>query len=106
MTMTKNADTYKIIPFPKIRRLMVDGGRLARQKHLIHGLVEVDVTNVRRSIREHKAETGETLSFTAFVMSCLGKAVDANKHMQAYRTWWEKLVLFEDLFIKNLSFNS
>ena len=100
--MTTNADTYKIIPFPKMRRLMVDGGRLARQKHLIHGLVEVDVTNVRRSIREHKAETGETLSFTAFVMSCLGKAVDANKHMQAYRTWWEKLVLFEDVDVNTM----
>ncbi len=29
---------------------MVDGGRLARQKHLIHGLVEMDVTDARRSI--------------------------------------------------------
>jgi len=102
MTMTTNADTYKIIPFPRIRRLMVDGGRLARQKHLIHGLVEVDVTNVRRLIREHKEKTGETLSFTAFIMSCLGKAIGANKHMHAYRTWWEKLVLFEDVDVNTM----
>ena len=29
--------SYQLVPFPKIRRLMVDGGYMARQKHLIHG---------------------------------------------------------------------
>jgi pyruvate/2-oxoglutarate dehydrogenase complex dihydrolipoamide acyltransferase (E2) component len=100
--MTKNNENYQIIPFPKIRRLMVDGGRLARQKHTIHGLVEMDVTCARQSIREHKSKTGETLSFTAFIMTCLGRAVDMNKHMQAYRTWWDKLVLFDDVDINTM----
>ena len=97
----KNGD-YQIIPFPKIRRLMVDGGRMARQKHLIHGLVEMDVTDARQLIHEHKARTGETLSFTGFVMACLGRAVDMNKHMQAYRTWWEKLVIFDDVDVNTM----
>lgn len=93
---------YQIIPFPKIRRLMVDGGQLARQKHLIHGLVEMDVTEARRLIHAHKAQTGESLSFTAFIMTCLGRAVDMNKHMQAFRTWGEKLVLFEEVDINTM----
>ena len=97
-----NNENYQTIPFPKLRRLMVDGGRLARQKHLIHGLVEMDVTHVRQSIRDHKAKTGETLSFTAFVMACLGRAIDMNKHMQAYRTWWEKLVIFDDVDVNTM----
>jgi pyruvate/2-oxoglutarate dehydrogenase complex dihydrolipoamide acyltransferase (E2) component len=100
--MTKNKENYQTVPFPRIRRLMVDGGRLGRQKHLVHGLVEMDVTNVRRLIRDHKARTGETLSFTAFIMTCLGRAVDMNKHMQAYRTWWEKLVIFDDVDINTM----
>ena len=93
---------YKIVPFPKIRRLMVDGGRLARHKHLIHGLVEMDVTDARRLIRERKAKTGETISFTAFIMVCLGRAVDMNKHMQAVRTWREKIVIFEDVDVNTM----
>jgi len=93
---------YQVIPFPKIRRLMVDGGRLARQKHLIHGLVEMDVTDARRLIREHKTKTGEALSFTAFIISCLGRAVGMNKHMHAYRTWREKLVIFEDVDVNTM----
>jgi pyruvate/2-oxoglutarate dehydrogenase complex dihydrolipoamide acyltransferase (E2) component len=92
----------QIIRFPKIRRLMVDGGRMARQKHLIHGLVEIDVTDARRLIHDHKAKTGETLSFTAFVMACLGRAVDMNKHMQAYRTWREQLVIFDDVDVNTM----
>jgi pyruvate/2-oxoglutarate dehydrogenase complex dihydrolipoamide acyltransferase (E2) component len=99
--MTNNQN-YQVIRFPKIRRLMVDGGRLARQKHVIHGLVEVDVTCARQAIREHKSKTGESLSFTAFVMTCLGRAVDMNKHMQAYRTWWDRLVLFDDVDINTM----
>ena len=95
-------ENYQLIPFPKIRRLMVDGGRMARQKHLIHGLVEMDVTCVRRLIRDHKLKTGEALSFTAFFIACLGQAVNRNKHMQAYRTWWEKLVLFEDVDVNTM----
>ena len=97
----KNGE-YQVIPFPKIRRLMVDGGRMGRQKHLIHGLVEMDVTDARQLIRQHKARSGETLSFTGFVMTCLGRAVDMNKHMQAYRTWWEKLVIFDDVDVNTM----
>lgn len=95
-------ENYQVIPFPKIRRLMVDGGQLARQKHLIHGLVEMDVTEARRLIRDHKAKTGESLSFTAFIISCLGRAVDMNKHMQAVRTWREKLVLFDGVDVNTM----
>lgn len=95
-------ENYQIIPFPKIRRLMVDGGRMARQKHLIHGLVEIDVTGARRLICDHKSRTGEILSFTAFVMACLGRAVDMNRHMQAYRTWREQLVIFDDVDVNTM----
>ncbi len=97
-----NNTEYQIVPFPKLRRLMVDGGRLARQKHLVHGLVEMDVTAVRQSICEHKARTGETLSFTAFIVACLGRVVDMNKHIQAYRTWFERLVLFDDVDVNTM----
>lgn len=100
--MISNNEDYRVVPFPKIRRLMVDGGRLARQKHTVHGLAEMDVTCPRQAIRDHKAKTGESLSFTAFIMTCLGHAVDMNKHMQAYRTWWDRLVIFEDVDVNTM----
>ena len=42
---------FEVLPFPKIRRLMEDGGRLGREKHLVHGLFEMDVTEARQAIR-------------------------------------------------------
>jgi pyruvate/2-oxoglutarate dehydrogenase complex dihydrolipoamide acyltransferase (E2) component len=68
-----------------------------QQKHMIHGLIEVDVTRPRQYIAQHKEESGEALSFTAFVIFCLAQAVDENKTMHAYRAWRSKLVIFDEV---------
>jgi pyruvate/2-oxoglutarate dehydrogenase complex dihydrolipoamide acyltransferase (E2) component len=81
---------------------MEDGGRLGRDKHLIHGLFEMDVTDARRAIREYRARTGAGLSFMAFVVACVGRAVARHKSIQACRTWGEKLVLFNDVDINTM----
>jgi pyruvate/2-oxoglutarate dehydrogenase complex dihydrolipoamide acyltransferase (E2) component len=93
---------FQTIPFPRMRRLMVDGGRIGRERHTVHGLFEVDVTLARQAIREHRARTGERLSFTAFVIACLGKAVDMNRHMHAYRNWRNQLVIFDEVDLNTL----
>lgn len=95
-------DGYTTIPFPRLRQLMVDGGRLGRQKHTIHGLLEMDVTRARRIIHDHKKLTGETLSFSAFMIACLGRAVEMNKHMQASRDWRGRLVLFDAVDVNTM----
>lgn len=100
--MNNQQKGYSEIPFPKIRRLMVDGGRMGRKKHTIHGLVEVDVTCARQLRREHRARTGEAVSFTAFILYCLGKAVETNKHVQAYRSWRDQLVIFDDVDVNTM----
>jgi pyruvate/2-oxoglutarate dehydrogenase complex dihydrolipoamide acyltransferase (E2) component len=51
-------------------------------------------------MREHQAKTGEPLSFTAFVAACVAQAVERNKEVQAYRTWRNHLVLFDDVDIQ------
>jgi pyruvate/2-oxoglutarate dehydrogenase complex dihydrolipoamide acyltransferase (E2) component len=93
----KPSASYQIKPFPPMRRLVIDVLRVAERKHMIHGLIEVDVTSARQYIREQEALTGEQLSFTGFVATCLGKAVDMNRHMQAVRNWRGQLVLFDDV---------
>jgi len=63
--------------------------------------MEMDVSKPRQYIREYKARTGESLSFTAFVIYCLGKAVDEDKRVHAYRKG-NKLVLFDEVDITTL----
>ncbi|MGB2894681.1 MAG: 2-oxo acid dehydrogenase subunit E2 [Anaerolineales bacterium] len=89
-------------PYPRTRLLMADGGRIGLQKHTVHGLVEFDITRAREALRLHKAQTGESLSFTAFVLACLGKAVEINTHLHAYRDWRNQLVIFDDVDVNTL----
>lgn len=94
--------TYEVQPYPRTRLLMVDGGRLGRQKHLVHGLVEFDITPARAALRQHKTQTGEALSFSAFFLACLGQAIDADRQMHAYRDWRNRLIIFDDVDVNML----
>jgi pyruvate/2-oxoglutarate dehydrogenase complex dihydrolipoamide acyltransferase (E2) component len=93
----KTKPDYDIIPFPKSRRLIVDAGRMSRNKHILTGLIEVDATEARRKIHEHKAQTGESLSFTAFLLACIGQAVAADRQVHAYRNWRNQLIVYNDV---------
>jgi pyruvate/2-oxoglutarate dehydrogenase complex dihydrolipoamide acyltransferase (E2) component len=87
---------YQVVPFTKMRRLEAVVDRSVHMP-MIHSLIEVDVTRARTFLREHKAKTGESLSFTAFLIACLGKAVDEHKAVQAYRKGSKHLILFDEV---------
>ena len=100
--MEPDLDSFEAVPYPRIRQLMADGGRLGLRKHTIHGLVTFDVTRPREVIRAHKARTGEALSFSAFFLACLGKAIDQDRQMHAYRNWRNQLIIFNDVDVNML----
>ena len=88
---------YKVVPFPKLRRVLEIMYPSVKRKPMIHGLLEVDVTRARAYLRDHKAKTGESLSFTAFIITCLARAVDENKSLHACRKGRKHLVLFDEV---------
>ena len=93
---------YQVVPYPKMRRLEAIAYRSVQHKPMIHGLLEVDVTRARAFLRKHKAITGESLSFTAFLIACLAKAVDEHKAVQAIRFGSKRLILFEEVDVYTL----
>ncbi len=95
--MNKQHDDYEVVPYPKIRRVLGAMYPSIRHRPMIHGLLEVDVTNARAFLREHKARTGEALSFTAFIITCVAHAVDEHKALHAYRKGSKHLVLFDEV---------
>jgi pyruvate/2-oxoglutarate dehydrogenase complex dihydrolipoamide acyltransferase (E2) component len=95
--MNRETLPYRIIDLPPGRRLMINMLDLSEPKHSMYGLLEVDVTVARQVIAEHKLRTGEALSFTGFLIFCLGRAVDENKEVQAYLKGRKQLVLFDDV---------
>ena len=93
---------FSVLPFPSSRQLVIDAMRAGRRKHIIHGLVEYDVTRPRTLLREHKQRTGESLSFTAFVLHCVGAAVAQDKMVHACRDWRGRLVLFDEVDVNTI----
>jgi pyruvate/2-oxoglutarate dehydrogenase complex dihydrolipoamide acyltransferase (E2) component len=100
--MSKAHAVHRIVRVPRMRQVYVDSLHLSHRKHTVHGLIEADVTGARRTIAAHKARTGETLSFTAFVLGCLGRAVDGNRYMHALRNWRNQLVLFDEVDVTTM----
>ena len=88
-------EEFQVVSIPVQRRFSLDAGRMGRNRHIVYGLAEIDVTIARRFIRGHEAATGEKLSFTAYIVYCLAKAIDRHKEVHAYRNWRGQLVIFE-----------
>jgi hypothetical protein len=101
-SMKTENEIKTVLPYPRNRLLMVDGGRIARQRHTIHGLVEFDITQTREKIRLYRDREGEVLSFSVFFLACLGKAIDMDKQMHAYRNWHNQLIIFDDVDVNML----
>ncbi len=97
--MSENAGPYRVVDLTPMRRVWLAMLDLSGPAHRMYGLLEVDVTVARQFIAEHKERTGETLSFTAFLASCLASAVDEDKRVQSYRKGRKQLVLFDDVSI-------
>src|SRR5215217_7834265 len=87
----------RVVPYPKSRRFMEEAIRSTHNKPMMHGLLEVDVTDARTYLRELKSRTGESPSFTAFVIACLGRAVAEHKEVHALRKGSHHLVMFGDV---------
>lgn len=88
---------FEVVPFADERRAIVAALDVGARRHVVHALLEIDVTRARELIRERAAATGERLSFTAFVVACVARAIDRNRLLHAYRDWRGRLVLFDEV---------
>lgn len=95
--MSETVGPYRVVDLSPGRRAWLNALDLSGPTHWMYGLLEVDVTVVRQFIAEHKARTGEALSFTGFLVYCLAQAVDENKEVQAYLRGRNQIVMFDDV---------
>lgn len=95
--MNTKTNPYHVMDFPPERRSMAAFQDLKSGRHSMYALLEVDVTVARRFIEAYEAKTGEKLSFTGYLISCLAHAVDEDKSVQAYRKGSKQLVMFDDV---------
>lgn len=87
---------YRVVPLPRLQRRLVDWLAITEGQHLMHALLEIDVTEARARIRAARAATGDPVSLTAFVVSCFARAVAEHPSVQAFRAG-SRLVVFDDV---------
>jgi pyruvate/2-oxoglutarate dehydrogenase complex dihydrolipoamide acyltransferase (E2) component len=90
------------LPWPRIRELVTDALATGHRAHLAHALAEVDVTRAVAGIDRRKAELPGGVSFTAYIVYCLGHAVGEHPMLHAYRKGRKKLVIFDDVDVNTL----
>jgi hypothetical protein len=93
--VSADAESFETRPFLKVRKAYLHVLEAGRRKNIIHGLVEIDVTEARRRLRQIEA-TGQHLSFTAFLMHAVARAVEEDRILHAYRRR-NQLILFDDV---------
>jgi pyruvate/2-oxoglutarate dehydrogenase complex dihydrolipoamide acyltransferase (E2) component len=92
---------FEVRPFPRERHDVVDALEVGVRRHMVHALLELDVTRARERIRG-EASAGGRLSFTAFLVASLARAIAEDRRLHAYRDWRGRLVLFEDVDVVTL----
>jgi len=94
--MKKTGYSIKKLSFN--RRLVGAAASVSREFNTIHTITEADITHVRAVMSQYRNRTGEGLSLTAYVVSCLGKAIEEYPEFNSFGRG-RKLVLLEDINI-------
>ncbi len=82
--------------FPPSRFTTIDWVAAGQRKHHVPVILDLDVTDARERIRRIRERTGEGISFTGWMVRCLGQAVAEHRYVQAMRRG-HHLVTFADV---------
>ena len=84
------------ITYPASRIGTADVGVYGRNKHYMFALLELDVTEARRRLRQGR-QKGSAVSFTAWMIKSIADCVASNRHVHALRGGRRDLVAFHDV---------
>jgi pyruvate/2-oxoglutarate dehydrogenase complex dihydrolipoamide acyltransferase (E2) component len=87
------------IPFPSSRLLTMDLGKIGREKHHVKALLEVDITEGRKKIKQNR-QAGRKASVTAWLIKVIADCVALHPPVSGLnRTRGNKVVVFKDVDI-------
>lgn len=98
--MNKN-NGYKSQPLTINRRAVIASATVTKEKNTIHSFSEIDITVPRHIIKTHFEKTGEKLSLTAYIVSCLAQTI---KNFPQFNSFIKgrRLIILDDITISVL----
>lgn len=92
-----NVGGYKEETFPLSRISTIDVGAASLKKHHIKALIELDVTEPRKLIKQRKQF--EKISFNSWLIKCISNVVEEFKLIHGIKKGKRKVVIFDDIDI-------
>jgi pyruvate/2-oxoglutarate dehydrogenase complex dihydrolipoamide acyltransferase (E2) component len=96
---TKNG--YKSLPLSSYRQAVIASASVTKEKNAIHSFTEVDITEPRHLIKEHFERTGEKLSLTAYIVTCLAQVIKQYPQLNSFIKG-RKLIILDDVTVSVL----
>jgi pyruvate/2-oxoglutarate dehydrogenase complex dihydrolipoamide acyltransferase (E2) component len=92
---------YGSIPMTFNRRAVIASATVTKEKNAIHCISEVDITIPRQLIKNHFDHTGEKMSLTAYVVTCLANVIKDHPLLNSFHKGRKQIIL-EDITVSVL----
>ena len=92
---------YKSLTLSSYRQAVIASASVTKEKNAIHSFTEVDITEPRHLIKEHFERTGEKLSLTAYIVTCLAQVIKKHPHLNSFIKG-RKIIILDDVIISVL----
>jgi pyruvate/2-oxoglutarate dehydrogenase complex dihydrolipoamide acyltransferase (E2) component len=75
------------------RLAVIASATVTKEKNAIHCITEVEISEPRRRISEHFNKTGEKLSMTAYIVTCLAQVIKDHPHLNSFHKGRKQIIL-------------
>jgi pyruvate/2-oxoglutarate dehydrogenase complex dihydrolipoamide acyltransferase (E2) component len=91
--MGQKKKKQKTEKFSVTRQILSIYNELIAQQPYVRGLVEVDVTEAKKIIKDYYEKTSKKISFTGWIIKCISEAIMEYPMVHAYRIKKRKIVI-------------
>ena len=93
---------YKIQKFAKSRIATIDICEIGKRKHHITGIVEIDVSESRKKIREYNRHHKNKISFNAWIIRVISYTINKYEDSASYLKGKSRLITFNDINVSTI----
>lgn len=93
----ESTDHYTLKPFSNERLMVSDANRIGKKIPFIHSVWELDITEIRKKIRQVRKKHSTTLSLSTYFLYCFVVTINENKEVHAVKKGKRTLCIFDDV---------